>query len=161
MRFFKTVGLTTLFCLSLSAFAQVEPTPSEQNSDENISLSQMQMPEQVIIPCEVINPEDFKNTKDLSRYSLDKYESVQIIFQPNIATVITSMKLFAGKFSLAPRDPRLYRTIIRSKLEANSTLNLKNTNRADHDAVVLSPDLKQGKIMLDNGVVLQLLCSEE
>lgn len=162
MKLLTIFSLIALINLPLTVMAQSEPTNTEEETqNEGNQLPQLKLPEQIALPCEVLNPADLKNSDELGNYSLDTYNSVVIIYEPYTGRIFTSVKLFAGRFSLAPSKPRIYKTVLSPGQNAQSELTLKNTNRAELDKVVLSPNLNLGKIILDNDVEIQISCSQE
>lgn len=113
----------------------------------------------VALTCEVLNPSDLENSDKLGNFSIRAYNSVFVYFSPAHNQVQLSMLLSGGRYSMAPIKPRVYLTTLKPTATRPTEIVLKNLDREESDHVKISPNLDEGKIILD-GVELNIICGE-
>lgn len=148
-----SLGLLLPLC---STWAQSEPTPSEESQE---TQEQLKLPEMITFSCEVLNPEELRNSNQLGSYSIRKFNSVNLAVNPQAGLIGLSIKLDAGRFSLAPIHPRVYRLSLKSAQAVSGEILLKNVDREEQDKVILAPNLTEGKIIMDDAE-LHISCEE-
>ncbi len=112
------------------------------------------------LKCEVLNPAELSNSTQLGNLSISAFKSVIVAVSPSEGVVMLSMDLSAGRFSLNPRDPRLYSAKIKSVDPKAKEITLKNVDEEESDTVVLNADLSDGKILV-YGAELEITCESE
>ena len=123
------LSMALSFLVSTSVFAQQEPEAPEQQSYSNV----------LVFNCTIKNPQDLANSSVLGNYSVRPNSAVQLGIRPAEGVVVVSLQLSAGRYSLTPRDPRVYKTKIKSAQQLKSgQLILKNINLDDTDYVKMS-----------------------
>jgi hypothetical protein len=150
---FKLKLVTALVCLITSTtYAQIQEPESAEPA----------APEVLMLNCEIENPEDLANSELLGNYSVKPRSAVKLGISPAEGLVVVSMQLSAGRFSLTPSKPRIYKARIKSKQQLEGgKLILKNADldETDHVSVLLSNSSSVEGVISTYGAQLKIICS--
>ncbi len=146
--------LAAMLMLSASAFAQVQEPEAAASAATNV----------IMLNCVIENPEDLAKSDVLGNYSVRPRSAVKLAMSPAEGVIGVSLQLSAGRYSLTPRDPRLYQAKIKSPKQLQSgEFILRNVDREETDQVSLafgSDDNIHG-IISTYGANLKITCSNE
>ena len=117
-----------------------------------------------MLNCIIENPEDLSQSELLGNYSVRPRSAVKLGISPDEGLVVVSMQLSAGRFSLTPRDPRVYRAKIRSQEQLQGgKLILKNIDldETDHVSLIIGNGSNVEGTISSYGAELKISCSNE